>query len=215
MTTLGQHTIAEAREFAALIEFQVKAEDDLIKKHEPLRPDPVIQGAVARYKLWKERWRSVSEKVLSDLTLISISNPLVPASVQPVEPQYKKLQCAVNKSCDDSHTDPGDMREVMNAVEKALNDQTDQGDFRDKFPANPTGFDPDLASFKTLDAAIKKGEAAAAAAKEGAKSAAFAVPWWLWVLGGVGVLGAGTVVYQTQIKPFLPSTYAPRPKRIE
>lgn len=193
MTILGKHTIAETQEFYQIIEFQVQAEDKLIAKHSPLPKDPATVAAMAAYTAWKANWRKVSNSVLSDLKVMAVSNPLVPNSSIASEQNWTKLKCAVNKSCDESHTNPGDMREVMNAVDKALGEAADLAKFREEFPEVSRIPDPDLALFKELDAIKKAGEGAV-------KDVSKAIPWYFYV-GGAVVTAAVAAPYVT---PFLP-----------
>lgn len=191
-TVLGHHSIAETRELAALIDFQVRAADDLIAKHQPLPTDAATASAMARWRTWRENWQKTRDKVLFDLRVLSFSSPLTPATLQAAETHYVKLKCAINKSCDESHTDPGDMREVTTALEKALGESADLSGFRAQFPEQSQISDPDMTAFQKLDAAVKTLDKV----REPPPKPWWSVPWWGYALGIVTVGGIGYSFYR-------------------
>lgn len=199
---LGKHTVSETREFAKLIDFRVAAEDKLLESKKPLPQDDATLAAIAKYTAWRTNWQKVRDGVIQALDLVSFAPGTILASetVIPSETQYQKLRCAVNKSCDDSFTDPGDMHNVMSALEKVLNQPADLSGFRAAFPASADSFDPDLGVFKTADTGIKTGEGAAKDLGASMSKAGAAMPWWVYVGGGAAVLGVGYLY----VGPFLP-----------
>lgn len=192
MTIFGKHTIAEVRELARLVEFRIKAVQTLIAKINGVPGAgtnglPLVDsGVIDTWNTWQGRWRRASDSALPLVTTISLSNPLVPADAIAVEDQYKKLKCAINASCDDTHT-VGDMFEAITNVENAAGERIDETN-----TPQPDAGDPDLANFQRLDKAVRAGEAAAAAAKAGVSSAVKSNTGLL-VLGGVGAI-VGIVV---------------------
>lgn len=199
MTVMGKHTITEARDLMATVEFRIKATDKLISDGGPVGNSDSALAAVQRWQTWKANWRKVADDVATNLTIQSVAAPLVPADVLANEPEYRRLQCAINKSCDDTHADPGDMFNVIQGIEQMRGKQIDESNHPE-----PTAGDPDLAALQKLDATIKAGEAAAAAAKAQAKIGIGAIPWWAWALGGSAVVAGGVIVFQVEVAPFLP-----------
>jgi hypothetical protein len=182
----GKKSIADVRELMALVDFQVDATDKLIAKKSP--PPPAATGAVTNWLRWRDRWHKASDAVTAHLKTRST---LLPEKYQVAQEDYTSLQCAINKSCNESHTDPGDMREVMSALEKALGEQADLSNFRQKFPEVPVGTDPDLAIFKATDAALR-----VVAPPQPPPSLLSRVPWWVYLLGVVTVGGIGYSFYR-------------------
>jgi hypothetical protein len=200
MTIMGKHTIAETREHIALIKFRVKAMDKLITDNPPKPNDDAAIGSITRYTTWRMNWVKESDAVITDLTLLSLGAPLVPADTQPSEKDWVRIIVAVNKENVPSSFEPGTMKFVMEDVENRLGKKMDLSDFRANFPETSKVGDPDLEGLKKLDATIKAGEAAAKAGKEGIKTGIGAVPWYAWPIGAA-VIGAVGFVY---VSPFLP-----------
>lgn len=190
-TLLGKHSIAETRELAALVDFQAHATDELVAKHQPVPAQAA--DALRRWTVWRTNWQKTRDRALLDLKLLSFASPLTPEYVVPSEAQYQKLKCAINVSCDESHTDPRDMREVINAVEKALDQESDLSGFRARFPeqSNVPDVDSplDQQARSVTDTAVKKLEALRDKVMPPPKP--FTVPWWVYALGVTVVGGIG------------------------
>lgn len=186
-TLFGKHSIAETRELAALVDFQAHATDELVAKHQPA-PASAAE-ALRRWTTWRTNWQKARDRALLDLKLLSFASPLTPEYAIPSEGQYQKLKCAINVSCDESHTDPRDMREVINAVEKAVGEGSDLSGFRARFPEQSAVPDLDLQAFKATDTAIHNLETLRDKVLPPPKP--FAVPWWVYGMGLVVVGGIG------------------------
>jgi len=187
--SFGKPTAADVRELMALVDFQVDATDKLVKDHQPIPVSAAVP--LANWLRWRDAWHAASDRVSANLkTRDSI---FVPENRQIATEDYQTLKCAINKSCDESHTDPGDMRNVMNALEKALGEEADLSGFRAKFPETPVGTDPDLEVFKATDAFLKGITPPPLAPK----SFLARVPWWVYGLGAVTVGAIGYSFYRT------------------
>jgi hypothetical protein len=136
-----------------------------------------------RWRAFKERWHSISRRVLDALSSQLASARVVAADRFPAESEYQELRCTINKSCDDTHSDPGDLFNVIQGIESAAQEAIDE-----RGHPEPTPGDPDLAAFQKLDAAIRASEAAV---KPPPKPWYTFMPWWgyglsILFIGGVG-----------------------------
>ena len=197
MTILGQHSVAEVRDLASTVEFRIRAVHALIAKKNgdpnaftPGHPG-VAAGVIDTWNTWLGRWRRASDSALGLATALSLSNPLVSAANVGAEGAYKKLKCAINASCDDTHNF-GDMFEAIQNVENDAEEKINE-----RNAPQPTPGDPDLVALQKLDAAIKSGEAAALKAKNAVTPKLPGVPWWVWVTGAAVVGGVGYSVVKT------------------
>lgn len=188
MTILGKHTIAEIRDLMATIDFRVKAVFNLIAKvngaqgaFTPGHPG-VTSETVAKWNVWLNNWRNVENEVANLLTAIMISNPLVSASNFPAEDQWTKIRCAINKSCDDSFNDPGDMMSNILRIQNEAGEKIDERNH-----PQPDAGDPDFSAFLKVDGAIRAGEKAKSEAEKAAKGAATSNI-------GIAVIGAAIVI---------------------
>ncbi len=162
-TVAGKHTISEIRDLMATVDFRIKATFALIAKingaqgaFTPGHPG-ISSNAIAAWNVWLTHWREVQDKVATVLVALRVSDPLVPADFQPAEDQWLRLMCAINRSCDDTHADPGDMSNVIGQIEEEAGERIDESE-----RPTPTAGDPDFGAFLKVDAAIKAGEKAAA-----------------------------------------------------
>lgn len=185
-TFFGHHSITEVRDLAATVDFRVRATDALIAKHGLSLPLP----AVRNWLDFKDRWQQVSRPVLLSLAAQASSSRVISADRYPAEAEYQQIRCAINRSCDDTHADPGDLFNVIAAVEAACQERIDER----SHPA-PTPNDPDLLAFQRLDAAIHAGESAVGVPPK--DKPWWSIPWWGYALGVVFVGGVGYSFYRT------------------
>jgi cbb3-type cytochrome oxidase subunit 3 len=183
----GHHTVTDVRDLAATIDFRIRATDALVAKHGLSSALP----AVVRWTSFKDRWQSASRRILLALSNQVSSARIVPADKFPAESEYQELRCAINKSCDDTHADPGDMFNAIAGVEVAAQERIDERNH-----PQPTGGDPDLAIFQKLDAAIRASEAAARPPPK----PWYAFPWWVYALSITFVGGIGYSFYRVAKK---------------
>jgi hypothetical protein len=191
MTILGKHTVAEIRDLMATIDFRIKAVFSLIAKKngDPLAFTPghpgISSNNIAAWNVWLTNWRQIQDKVSIVLTALMISNPLVGADTQPAEDQWTRIRCAINRSCDDSHTDPGDMQSIIIAIQIEGGESIDE-----RNRPEPKAGDPDFDALLKVDAAIKAGEKAKADVERAGKSAltsntGIAIIGTIIIVGGV------------------------------
>lgn len=201
MTVLGQHTIAETEDLMKTVEFRIQAGN----KTNAQITMPQIAANQALYmdlqKDWNNfqvRWATARDPVLNSLLVKNVGQPLVPVSLIVSEPEYQAIKKAINVGGQDTYV-KGDLTDVLNRIEQ-FSGQT----INEKDHPMPSGFDPDLAAYKKVDASIKAGEAAALAATNAAGAVSFMMPWWVYAGGAAAALAVGYVY----VRPFLP---APRP----
>ena len=194
MTVLGKHTIADARDLATTVEFRLKAIDRLIAGNPTKVPDSMLK----RYQAVKTRWRTVSDSVATHLTILSISAPLVTASLQPAEEDYQKLESARV-----TQVNGDNIKFMTDEIERVVGAPIDE---RDK-PQGLFESDPDFAALRKLDSTIASGEAAAAAAKKTAGEAASSKTG-IMLIGGL--LAVGAVFVAVQVAPLYATAKAVR-----
>lgn len=190
MTVLGHHTVEESRDLMKLIEFRKKKNEEVFQQITPSfrQNQAAVFDALNRdWQAWKKQWSDASIQAGDLLVALNVGNPLVPASAIAAEPEYKMLEKGAQVD-NGKKNDETDFMRLMIRTEQASGITFDEKDQ----PA-PSGFDPDLAAFKKVDASIKAGEAAAkaanAAAAKGAKSNI-----GLMVIGGVALVATGAVI---------------------
>lgn len=189
MTILGKHTVDETLHLMKTVEFRQQAGDKVNATITPAFqqafPD-VYRKLQSDWANWKNRWAIARANVTKRLMILNDSQPLVPASTLPAEDEYRTIRKAINVGGEDTYT-TGDLTDCLNRIETAAGTQIDE-----KNKPMPTGFDPDFAMYREVDAKIKAGEAAAREAADAAKKAAKSN---IGLLVGLGVAGVvGTVV---------------------
>lgn len=189
MTILGKHTIDETQHLMKTVEFRIENTDRL---NNQISAD-FIRNNSEKYRVlqmdwanFKNRWKIARAKALSDIRALNISNPLVPVSAIPCEDTYKMIKKAINVGGEETYI-TGDLTDCVQRISLAAGATVDETN-----KPMPTGFDPDFAAYREVDAGIKQGEAAAKAAGEKAKQVAKSN---IGLMIGIGV-GAvvGTVV---------------------
>jgi hypothetical protein len=185
MTVLGKHTIADARDLATSVEFRIKA----IHRLMATKPGNVPLSLIKRLNVVVARWRAVSDDVVNRLTLLSLSAPLVAASIQPAEPEYQRLESARV-----TQVNGDNIAAMTTEMERAVGAPIDE---RDK----PTGLfesDPDFAALRKLDSTIKSGEKLAKDVKDKGEEAATSKTGII-IIGGL--LAVGAVVVAVEVAP--------------
>ncbi len=202
---LGHHSITECRDFAATIDFRVRATDALIAKHGLAASLPAVQ----RWQAFKDRWSGGSRRILLSLAAQASNSRIIAADRYPAEAEYRELRRLVNKSGDDTHADPGDMIPVIEGIEDLAQEPIDE-----KNHPEPTAGDPDLDAFQKLDAAIRTSEGITGTGPKPPKPW-YSIPWWGYGLGLVFVGGVGYSFYRAWARnrpPALPAAnYATLP----
>lgn len=189
---LGQHTVAETRDAirAAEARFNIISRQwENVRKRraqQPLSPAQVqLDSDVFRYG---QRWVDVRDRQTLLLAAAIASNPLVSPIVLPAEVNWTAIQNATIR-------DEPRLGDIQNRVDlEAVPLGIPVSDQSNLPPQNSP--DADFAALHVLDAAIAKGETAAADAKSKIKSIPGTVlggiPWWGW---GIGIGVAGGVGY--------------------
>jgi hypothetical protein len=193
MTILGQHTVAETRDFLRSTNYRVNA---IVNQWEAVRkrrvpPNTPEQTALdTKVVAFVRRWTNVRDQQTALLAASMLSNPMVSPSVLPAEVNFVAVTNAVQR------TDPRliEVQGEVNAEAVSL-----------ALPAldlskNPPQDSPDLdfGTLKVLDNAIAHGEAAAKAAGTGVVNAAKSNTG-LIVLGTLAVVGGGIVAVKVYL----------------
>ena len=168
MTILGSHTIDETEHLMKLVEYRIQQGN---KANASITQDQVNVDPLAMLDLQSDwtafqvRWATMRDPVLKDLTSLSLGQPLVSDTLIASESQYQKVLGAINTGPNGSIA-KGDLSDCLSRIERIGHVVVDLNN-----QPLPTGFDPDLAVYKTADATIKQGKAIASAAVDGAASA--------------------------------------------
>jgi hypothetical protein len=180
MTIFGKQTIDETRHLMRVVEFRVKRAKELGESGMPF--SAANATIIKDWNTWQERWDAAREKVLNNLLMKKLSQPLVSDALLEAQAEFDMVQKAIGSPHEVIALSP-----IITRFEVATGKKFDS-----EGQPIPVGFDPDHAAYKKVDDSIKAGEAAAKAAADGAKNAAKSNTGII-VLGAVGIV-AVTVV---------------------
>ena len=181
MTVLGNHTIAETRDLMKVVENRFreveKGFQQISSQYKAEHPDEYRLLALD-WEKEKKYWNDESNAVSIKLTIMNASP--YPADLIPAEPEYRRILGFVEYGAASGvERRAGDLRDCELRIEKALGRQLVYG------RPDMTSSDADSAALKRVDASIKAGEAAAAAAKKGTWDAATSKNGLMFI-GGAG-----------------------------
>jgi hypothetical protein len=176
MTIFGKQTIDETRHLMKVVEFRAERATALSNQM-PFSPANV--AVIKDWNTWTERWEAAREKVLNNLLVKKLGQPLVSDALLESQAEFDMVQKAIGTPHEVIALSP-----LITRLEVASGKKFDS-----EGQPMPTGFDPDHAAYKKVDESIKAGEAAAKAAGDTVKDAAKSNTGVI-ILGSVGIAAA-------------------------
>jgi len=185
MSILGKQTVDEVRHLMRTVEFRI---EQVLKLIDRLPFSASNAQTVGDWNIWEERWKVARQNVLNQVLGLKLANPLVSEATLPAQAQFDAVQKAIGTPREVIALSP-----LVQRIQLATGEKIDE----ENRPM-PTGYDPDHAAYKQVDAQIKAGEAAAKAAGETVKKAAKSNTGLL-IIGGAGLALAGVVAVKVYL----------------